>query len=169
LAAVKRLISLGVVLFMAACSTHVATTTGPTLEPPNLSRAQVEELMLRADDLRRLALDFPGTANLSSAFDGLALQRLRDQSQSLSTRGIRRQEQPSSRNLVFWDPLAHEAVLQVVAEQRSVSADEPNPAWSSTVRQWWARLHYVGGGWMVVEEEDLPPDRWRADDTAVLM
>lgn len=74
---------------------------------------------------------------------------------------MREEERSSSRELVFWDPVAYEAVLQVVAEHRLVSRDQPNPGWSATVRQWWARLENVDGVWKVVDQEDLPPDRWR--------
>ena len=75
--------------------------------------------------------------------------------------GMSEEERSSSRELVFWDPLAGEAVLQVVAERRLVSPDQPNPPWSSTAGQWWARLQNVGGSWLVVDDQDLPPDRWR--------
>ncbi len=75
--------------------------------------------------------------------------------------GMSEEERSSSRDLVFWDPLADEAVLEVAAERRIVSPDQPNPPWSSTARQWWARLQNVGGSWLVVDDQDLTPDRWR--------
>ena len=113
-----------------------------------------------ADNLMRLDFASPGSANLAGAFSGTALTTLEAQSQSLGLRGTREEERGVVRDLVFWDPVADEAVLQVVAETRLVTRDEPNPAWSSTARQWWARLQNVGGSWRVVEQEDLPPDRW---------
>lgn len=65
-----------------------------------------------------------------------------------------------------WDPHADEAVLQVVAQRRIVTSDQPDPAWAATVRQWWARLQHADGSWWVVEQQDLSPDRWRPDAPA---
>ena len=76
------------------------------------------------------------------------------------------EERGLSRDLVFWDPVAEEAVLQVVAQRRLVTQDQPDPPWSATVRQWWGRVRNVDGTWMVVDQEDLPPDRWRSEATA---
>jgi len=70
------------------------------------------------------------------------------------------------RALVSWDPHADEAVLQVVAQRRIVTSDQPDPAWAATVRQWWARLQHADGSWWVVEQQDLSPDRWRPDAPA---
>ncbi len=117
--------------------------------------------MVRADELRREAFEVSASAALSKAFSGSALRTLESQSQNLAIRHLRVEERIESRVLVFWDPLADEAVLQVITEQRAVSTDDPNPPWSGTVRQWWARLQSVAGSWKVVEQEDLPPDRWR--------
>lgn len=119
--------------------------------------------MLRADDVMRRAFESPGSAGLWDAFGSPALQRLQAQSQGLVRRGMREEERGARRDLVFWDPVAGEAVLQVVAEKRLVTRDQPNPPWSATVRQWWAHLQNVDGSWKVVDEEDLPPDRWRLD------
>ena len=38
----------------------------------------------------------------------------------------------------------------------------PSIAHDERVRQWWARLQYADGGWWVVDQEDLAPDRWRS-------
>jgi hypothetical protein len=127
----------------------------------SLSRADAEQLMLRADDVRRLAFKSPRGADLSDVFGRSALQRLQAQSQGLGQRGMSQQERSWSRDLVFWDPVAGEAVLQVAAETRFVTRDQPNPPWSATVRQWWARLQFIDGSWKVVDQQDLPPDRWR--------
>ena len=158
---VKWILALASAIFMAACSAHVATTKQPAPTPPTLSRDQAQQLMLRADDIRRQSLEFPGTADFADAFGGIALQRLRAQSDRLSMQGMSEKERSSSRELVFWDPLTVEAVLQVVAERRLVSPGQPNPPWSSTAGQWWARLQNVGGSWLVVDDQDLTPDRWR--------
>jgi len=143
---------------LVAC--HPAGTT-PATQASSLSRIDAEQVMLRADDLMRLAFEFPDTTHLSEAFGRSALQRLQAQSHSLGMRGMREEERSPSRDLVFWDPVAQEAVLEVVAERRLVTRDQPNPPWSATVRQWWARLQNIEGSWKVVDEEDLPPDRWR--------
>jgi len=155
-----RIIALGVgLLVWVACAPHSASPLHS--QTATLTRSDAEHLMLRADDVRRFAFELPGTTSLSGIFGGSALQRLQAETQSLGLRGMREEERSSSRDLVFWDPVAHEAVLQVVAERRLVTPDLPNPPWSGTVRQWWARLQNVGGSWKVVEQQDLPPDRWR--------
>ena len=154
-----RTLAIGAVFALLACSSPGATTASH--QPASLSRGDAEQLLLRADDLRRLAFEFPGPTTLSDAFGGPALVRLQAQSQSFGRRGIREEERSSSRDIVFWDPVAHEAVLQVVAERRLVTPDQPNAPWSATVRQWWARLQNLNGSWMIVEQDDLPLDRWR--------
>jgi hypothetical protein len=153
------MLAMGAALALLACNPPGATTASH--QPASLSRSDAEQLMLRADDLRRLAFEFPGPTTLSDAFGGPALVRLQAQSQSFGRRGIREEERSSSRDIVFWDPIANEGVLQVVATRRLVTRDQPNPPWSATVRQWWSRLQIVEGTWKVVEQEDLPPDRWR--------
>jgi len=154
-----RILAMGAALALLACNPPGAT---PVIhQAASLSRSDAEQLMLRADDARRLAFEFPGTTTLSDAFGSSTLQRLQAQSQSLALRGMREEERSSSRDLVFWDPVTYEAVLQVVAERRLVTPDQPNPGWSATVRQWWARLENLDGVWKVVDQEDLPPDRWR--------
>lgn len=152
------ILATGVAFVLLACT----GTTTAIHQPPSLSRSDAEQLVLRADDVRRNAFEFPGTATLSDAFGRSALLRLQAQSRSLALRGIHEEERSSSRDFVFWDPVAYEAVLQVVAKRRLVTQDQPNPPWSATARQWWARIQNVDGSWKVVEQEDLPPDRWRS-------
>jgi hypothetical protein len=154
-----RIVAMAAALALLACTPPRASTA---MHPSGgLSRSDAEHLMLRADDVMRLAFEFPGTTTLSGTFGRSALERLQAQSQSLSLRGMREEQHTSSRELVFWDPVGQEAVLQVVAEIRLVTRDQLNPPWSATIRQWWARLQNVDGSWKVVEQEDLPPDRWR--------
>jgi hypothetical protein len=117
--------------------------------------------MLRADDIKRLALDAHTAARLAAAFRGRALQVLETQVQGMEVRGLGVQEKDLTRTLVFWDSLAVEAVLQVLAQRRLVSPDHPNPMWAATVRQWWARFQYSDEAWWVVDQQDLTPDRWR--------
>jgi hypothetical protein len=156
---VKSILALGTALLMAACSAHVAATTRPS--PPTLSRDEAEQLILRADDLRRQAFEFPGTA-LPNAFAGSALKMLEEQSQNLGRRGLREDERNVSRELVSWVSISAEGVLQVAAERRLVSPDQLSPPWSATVRQWWVRLQFVKDNWKVVDQQDLPPDQWRS-------
>ena len=131
---------------MIACSAHVAATTRPS--PPTLVQVEAELVILRADDLRRQAFEFPGTA-LPNAFAGSALKMLEEQSQSLGRRGLREDERNISRELVSWDAISAEGVLQVVADRRLVSPDQLSPPWSATVRQWLVRLQFVKGSWKV--------------------
>ena len=115
--------------------------------------------MLRAEDIKRSSA---GQAGLAGVFRGRALQLLGAQAESLERRGIRVEERNASRTLVFWDARAAEAVLEVIVQRRIVSRDDPNPGWIATVRQWWARLQFAYGGWWIVDQQDLTPDRWRA-------
>jgi hypothetical protein len=124
-----------------------------------LSRSDAERLMLRADDIK---LSSAATARLADVFRGRALHVLEAQAQSLDRRGLRMEERNPARTLVFWDPRGSEAVLQVIAQRRIASRDDPNPGWVATVRQWWARLQFADGSWWIVDQEDLTPDRWRA-------
>ncbi|MDQ6722608.1 MAG: hypothetical protein M3003_17700 [Candidatus Dormibacteraeota bacterium] len=155
----KQVLAMVAALLICSCSTNGATTL--RRQPPPFSRSDAEQLMLRADDIKRLTLDGGWTARLTDAFRGRALQMLAAQAQSFKGRALRMEELDSARTLVFWDPHADEAVLQVVAQRRLVTSDQPNPAWAATVRQWWARLQYADGSWWVVEQQDLSPDRWR--------
>jgi hypothetical protein len=152
------MVAIGVALLICTCSADGAKT--PNRLPPVLTRAGAEQLMLRADDTKRLAAS--GTADLADAFRGRALQVLEAQAQSLDRRGMRVEERNTVRTLAFWDHRALEAVLQVVAQRRLVTPDDPNPDWAATVRQWWARLQFADGSWWVVDQQDLTPDRWRA-------
>ena len=153
--------AIGAALLICTCSADGAKT--PTQLPPPLSSTGAEQVMLRADDIKRLAGD--GTAGLANAFRGRALQVLEAQAQSLDRRGMRVQERNTVRALAFWDPHALEAVLQVLAQRRVLTPDDPNPVWAATVGQWWARLQFADGTWWIVDQQDLTPDRWRSMPT----
>ena len=114
--------------------------------------------MLLADDIKRSS---SGPAGLADVFRGRALQTLGAQAESLDRRGLRAEERNTARTLVFWDPRGGEAVLQAIGQRRVVSRDDPNPEWVGTVRQWWARFEFAEGSWWIVDQQDLPPDRWR--------
>jgi len=147
-------------LLVSACCTGGATAVKH--QPLPLDGNGAEQWMVGADDIRRGALAGLGTAGLAAVFRGRALQMLEAQAHGMDRRGLRAQERDASRTLAFWDPRADEAVLQVVAQGRLVTPDQPSPAWTPTVRQWWARLEYAEGRWWIVDQEDLRPDRWRA-------
>jgi hypothetical protein len=129
--------------------------------PADLSRMGAEQLMLWGDEVRRSMFDSPRTSRLAAPFRGRALQALEAQVQVMAWRGLCEEEQNSTRALVFWDPHADEAVLQVISQHRVVTADQPQASWAATVRQWWARLQYSDGSWWVVDQHDLSPDQWR--------
>jgi hypothetical protein len=152
------MLALAAGILMCGCSASGAQTSDRVPQP--LSRFSAEQLMLRADDIKRAAFASPGTAKLEEAFRGRALKLLNDQARSMTLRSLRLEEQASTRSLVFWDPGPGEAVLQVAAERRLLTPDQPDPAWAATVRQWWGRLQYADGSWWVVDQEELPPDRW---------
>jgi len=162
-AVVTRILVIAACLVLCSCAPR---STISAHQLPSLSGADAERLMLRADDIRRVALSAFSKARLSELFRGRALKMLEAQAQILHLRGIRNEERNAFRALVFWDQSAGEAVLQVVAERRIVTTDEPNQAWTATVRQWWARLNNVDGRWWVIDQQDLPPDRWRPVATA---
>ena len=155
----RRILAVGVALVICACSSAGARTANH--RPPELSRSGAELLMLRADDVKRAALEADRTARLADAFRGHALQVVEAQAQGMESRGLSVEERNSARTFVSWDPRADEAVLQIAAQSRLVTPDQPNPAWTVTVRQWWARLQYADGAWWVVEQVDLSPDQWR--------
>ncbi|HEY2599602.1 MAG TPA: hypothetical protein VGJ79_14125 [Candidatus Dormibacteraeota bacterium] len=149
---------------LAACSPTFANAP-PNRPPAGLGRADAEQLILRADDLRRRAFELPGTSALSEAFGGPALTRLQAQSDSFRLRGLRMEERDSTRSLVYWSSISLEGVLQIAAERRMA----PNPQtqrWTETLRQWWVRVARVGDTWLVVDEGELPPDRWRQDTSS---
>lgn len=153
------MVTAALVFVLFACAPSAATVANR--QAPPMSRSDAERLMLRADDIKRSARDSPATARLSAVFAGPALQRLQAQAQAMVRRSVREEERNFTRTLIFWDPRAGEAVLQVVAESRLVTSDRPNASWAAIVRQWWARIEYSNGSWWVVDEADLPPDRWR--------
>jgi hypothetical protein len=156
---VRGLLAIGAAVVICSCSGESARVVDP---PPALGRGEVERLMLRADDSRREVFAAIEAASLQGVFRGPALRMLEAQVARMVLRGVRAEERNSSRTLVFWDPGANEAVLQVVGQGRLLTPDDPDPPWASTVRQWWARLGYATRTWWVVDQADLAPDRWRS-------
>jgi hypothetical protein len=146
----------GAVLLVCTCCAADGQAVDRQAPPP--TRTEVARLMLRADDIKRLSE--AGTPGLAEAFRGRALQVLEAQAKALGRRGQRAEERNAVRDLVHWDPLALEAVLQVAAQRRLVTSEDPNPGWAATVRQWWVRFEFGGGRWWIADQRDLPPDAW---------
>ena len=147
-------------LVMAACGVPAA---GPSPLRSQLSAAEAEALLVRADDARAGALAGSGPAQeLSDSFAAGALKVTRARVKILRERGQRHQSQPVRRQLVHFSVSGGgaEAVLEVRARERSLQSGEPEGAWANTLRQWWARLEPGSGGWRIVEDHDLPPERW---------
>lgn len=107
------------------------------------------------------------STRLGSFFAGRALRTLVDKVGWMRARCLRSEERRVLRVVASWDGGAKEVVIQVEAEHRLLSPDEPEPPWSSSMRQWWARLGFAAGAWRVVDDRDLPPDQWRAVATSV--
>jgi hypothetical protein len=147
-------------VLQAGCSPRPGEAAGL---PPSLSREAAERVVLAADDARRRAFAEGQTEGLPAAFGARALRALQDQVARMRVRGMQLEESEAERRLVFWDARAAESVLQVMARQRLITPTQEHPPWQSTARQWWARLVYAGGSWLVADQQDLPPDRWRQD------
>jgi hypothetical protein len=154
-----RLLVLGLALLLCACLSDGSDAV--SAQAPALSESSAAQLMVRADDVKRSVFELQPASRLAGAFRGRALQVLQAQAEAMGRRGFRIEERNVARTLVFWDPLAGEAVLQVIAQRRTITLDQPDPAWASTVRQWWARVQMADGVWWVIDQEDLTPDRWR--------
>jgi hypothetical protein len=151
------MLAIGTVMLICTCCAVGAEAVDRQAPAP--TRAEAERLLLRADDIKRVS--DAGTAGLADVFRGRALLVLQAQAQALGRRGQRIEERNATRDLVLWDPRALEAVLQVAAQRRLVTADDPNPGWAATVRQWWTRLELAGGRWWIADQRDLTPDTWR--------
>lgn len=155
----RWILVVGTALAICACSPGGAGTAA--IHAPPLSRSEAQQLMLKADDIKRSVLIGARVARLGDVFTGPALQTLTAQASTMVARGQRQEERSTVRVLVSWDPVAGEAVLQVTAQRRLLTRDQPDPAWTSTARQWWARIALVGSAWRVIDQHDLPPDQWR--------
>jgi hypothetical protein len=81
--------------------------------------------------------------------------------QRFATNHLHLQERERSALIVFFDPATNEVVIEVRALHRLVTPMAQEPPWAATVRQWWARLGFIGGRWLVIDQADLPPDKWR--------
>jgi len=153
-----RLLAGMVVAVVCACS---GPTEGTRFAPAGLDRAAAEVVVASAVTAMAQALADLDATGLPGHFAGPALHQLTGRVGWMRARGMRMQEQGSRHALLSWDLEAGEAVLEVEAQVRMLSADQPDPPWSATTRQWWSRLASIAGAWLVVDDRDLPPDQWR--------
>jgi len=144
-------------LFLAGCA---IPANAPAAVKPLLSRDGAERTAFKGDDLLRAALAGAGADALPSLFRGRALTTLRLQVARLTERGVLFEERSVSRRLARFDAASGEAVLAVSSEYRMATREEINPAWAATERQWWMRFEFDAGSWWIVEQQNLPPDRW---------
>jgi hypothetical protein len=147
-------------LALSACS--APTAPAALGSPARLDRAVAYQIVFGADQAIETAMADLDSTRLGLFFAGRALRTLVDQVGWMRARSLRSEDRSTRRVVVSWDGGAMEVVLQVEAEHRLLSPDQPEPAWSSSMRQWWARLGFCAGAWRVVDDRDLPPDQWRA-------
>ncbi len=144
-------------LLLAACATPAQL---PSAVKPVLSRGEAERLAMKGDDLLRAALAGDGADPLPSVFRGRALTTLRLQVARLTERGVLIEERNVSRRLAQFEAGSGEAILAITSEYRMTTRAEINPRWAATERQWWMRFELEAGSWWIVEQQNLPPDRW---------
>lgn len=157
----SRVLAFFVAVVVAPALTACAAASAPTVSRPALGREAATQVVEGAQQVERATFADLRAERLHAAFAGPALRVLEAQVAVMAARGIRVEEAAVVVALVAWDPGAAEAVLQVESQRRLITLDEPDPAWSSSVRQWWSKLRYQSGSWWVVDEQDLGPDRWR--------
>jgi hypothetical protein len=158
-----RALAIVATLAVAACS-------GPRAQealklPARLDRVVAAQVVFGADEALEAAMADLDSTRLELFFAGRALRTLVDQVGWMRARGMRSEDRRERRVVASWDGGANEVVIQVEAEHRLLSPDQPKPPWSSSMRQWWARLAFGASAWRVVDDLDLPPDQWRAVTT----
>jgi hypothetical protein len=159
----RRLVTAAVVVVITSCG---APALPSSRAAARLDGALAVNVALRADHAIRVAMADLDPSRLPEAFAGPALRALVDQVGWMRVRGLRIEERNPRRAVAFSDAASKEVVIVVEAEHRLLSADQPDAPWSTTMRQWWSRLGYVAGSWLVIDDKDLPPDEWRSAVTA---
>lgn len=139
-----------------------------TTDAPALDLIQATTVVKAADEVKSAAFTDGRADGLAGAFRGRALTNLTKQVGRFHKNDFHLEERNRKAAVVFWDARANESVLEVTADHRLTTPKEPNPRWAATVRQWWSRLDYASGKWWVVDEEDLPPDKWRIAQPAAV-
>ena len=132
---------------------------------PHLDRIVAEQFAIGADQAAQSALADLDPTRLALFFSGRALRNLIGKVGWLRARGLRSETASAHRAVASWDGHTNEVVIQVEAQYRLVSATEPDPPWSRSMRQWWSRLAFASVGWRVIDDQDLPPDQWRSLST----
>jgi hypothetical protein len=148
-----------IVALAVACAGCAGPPAGAAAAP-SLARSAVERLATAADQALGAAMAGTDATPLGAIFRDPALAILRMQAHRLAQMGVRIEDRHVVRQLVFFDARALEAVLAVESQHRVVSADEADPGWAAAARQWWMRFAFEGGAWWIIDQQDLPPDRW---------
>jgi hypothetical protein len=158
---VKLLWLLAAALMLSACQPPLATAVRGAAAELAPSAAELNALVLHADDARRAAFASADPRPLEPYFGGRSLFGLRLQVASLASRGQRREELVDARRVVHTggSPGHPEAVLQIRARQRLVAGGSAG-SWATTLRQWRAGVARQGEAWLVVDDGDLPPPAW---------
>jgi hypothetical protein len=163
-----RALAFAVAVALATAVSPACLQAGRPVHPPErvnapiLSARAVEELVAAADDALDQAQSDGQAGRLEAVLGGESLARARRLLQERARRGERLEARSVDRRLVHWSRRGGEleAVLQVRAEERLTTTAESSAAWARILRQWWTRLSWSGGGWLVVDDQDLAPDRW---------
>ena len=137
-------------------------------DAPSLDLIEATSVVEAADEVKSAAFAEGRVDGLAGGFKGRALTALTKQAGRFQKNNLHLQERGRRATVIFWDGRAKESVLEVTAEHRLVTRNQPNPPWAPTVRQWWTRLDYASGKWWVVDQEDLPPDKWRPAQPATV-
>ena len=148
-----------VVALAVACAGCAGPPAG-TAAAPSLARTAAERVAMAADQALRAAMAGTDETSLVGIFRDPALAILRVQAHRLAERGVRIEDRNVVRQLVFFDARVLEAVLAVASQHRVVSPDEVDACWAAAARQWWMRFAFEAGAWWIIDQQDLPPDRW---------
>ncbi len=151
-------------LLMTACAGGTVRAHSAAA-PPAPGPTPISELAagaaIRADDALRVAYAHADDRPLVGLLSGGALVVVRRDLAGMAARGVRREEQLESRQVVHQSVRGQDAevVLQVRVRQRML-AGSGNPPFVNVLRQWRAHLHQGAEGWVVVDAQDLRPDQW---------
>lgn len=154
---------LALAMAMAGCGEPAGPPPAAAWPPPGLGREGGEGVVMAADAALASAYAGGAQAPLGRLLAGLALAAERRQLADLERRQESRDRRDVRRRLVHWagrGPGQAEAVLELRGQVRLVGPGRPDPPWTGFMRQWWVRLGWTDGAWKVLEEQDLPPDRW---------
>jgi hypothetical protein len=151
-------------LLLTACVDRPVGAQSGTASPapgPSPSSELAAGSAIQADDALRVAYAHADDRPLIGLFGGAALVAVRRDLAGMAARGVRREEQLESRQVVHQSVRGQEAevVLQVRVRQRML-AGSGNPPFVNVLRQWRAHLHQGPEGWVVVDAQELRPDQW---------